>query len=379
VTAHEDYLAELQRSLEALATGGLRRSLTLPQGIDLVSNDYLGLARHPAILERMRAALDETGVGSGGSRLLRGHGPWFEQIEERLAAFCGTESTLLFSSGYAANVGMLQALLGSNDLVLSDEHNHASLIDGLRLCGARKIVYRHQDVGQVEQVLRAPRPRRTFILTESLFSMDGDLTPLRKLADVALRHDVLMIVDEAHATGLYGARGSGCIEEAGIREAVLASVHTGGKALGAGGAWIAGPAVVRDTLIHRARSFVFSTAPLPVLTAALAAALDVIAREPERRADVHRKSVLLRTALHERGIDVPGDPSPIVPIVVGPNEGAVALQQSLAAAGFDARAVRPPTVPPGTARLRVTVRQPVADEDLRRFAEEVGRFRDAGR
>jgi 8-amino-7-oxononanoate synthase len=374
VTAHEDFLAELHRSLELLTAGGLRRSLTLPRGIDLVSNDYLGLARHPAILERMRTALEETGVGSGGSRLLRGHERWFEQLEERLAAFCGTESALLFSSGYAANVGMLQALLSPNDLVLSDEHNHASLIDGLRLSGARKIIYRHQDVTQVEQVLRAPRPRRTFIVTESLFSMDGDLSPLRKLADVALRHDALLIVDEAHATGLYGARGSGCIEEAGIREAVLASVHTGGKALGAGGAWIAGPMVIRDTLIHRARSFVFSTAPLPVLTAALDAALDLIAREPHRRADVQRKSVLLRTALHERGIDVPGDLSPIVPVVVGANEAAVALQQGLAAAGFDARAVRPPTVPVGTARLRVTVREPVADEDLRRFAEEAARI-----
>src|SRR5689334_15133031 len=226
MSALDDYRTELEARLAALAAGGLRRNLMLPAGIDLVSNDYLGLATHPAIVERMQQALAQSGVGSGGSRLLRGHQAAFDEIEDRLAIFCGTEAALLFSSGYAANVGLLQALLTPDDFVLSDEHNHASLIDGLRLCGARRIIYRHQDVGQVEQVLRAPRPRRTFIVTESLFSMDGDLTPLRKLADVALRHDAMLIVDEAHATGLYGARGSGCIEEAGIREAVVASVHT---------------------------------------------------------------------------------------------------------------------------------------------------------
>jgi 8-amino-7-oxononanoate synthase len=374
MSALDDYRAELDARLASLAEAGLQRDLMLPQGIDFVSNDYLGLARHPAIIERMQQALAECGVGSGGSRLLRGHQAAFDEIEDRLAIFCGTESTLLFSSGYAANVGLLQALIGKDDLVLSDEHNHASLIDGLRLSGARKIVYRHQDLAQVEQVLRAPRPRRTFILTESLFSMDGDLTPLDELAAIATRHDALLIVDEAHATGLYGARGSGRIEECGVRDLVLASIHTGGKALGSAGAWIAASRTVRDTLVHRARSFVFSTAPLPVLCAALGAALDVSAREPERRAEVLRKSALLREALAASGFRGASDRSPILPIVVGGNEAAVALQRGMAAAGFDARAVRPPTVPEGTARLRVTVRQPVADDDLRRFASEVARL-----
>src|SRR5260221_9587897 len=177
---------------------------------------------------------------------------------------------------------------------------------------------------QVEQVLRAPRPRRTFILTESVFSMDGDLTRLDELAAIAMRHDALLVVDEAHATGLYGPRGSGRVEECGLRDQVLASIHTGGKALGAAGAWIAAPRAVRDTLVHRARSFVFSTAPLPVLCAALGAALDVSAREPERRAEVHRKSALLREALGASGFPVPSDRSPILPIVVGGNEAAVA-------------------------------------------------------
>jgi 8-amino-7-oxononanoate synthase len=322
----------------------------------------------------MGAALGKVGAGSGGSRLLRGHSAAFAAIEERLAEFCGADAALLFSSGFAANLGLLPALVTRDDLVLSDELNHASLIDGIRASGARKIAYRHQDLAQVEQILRAPRPRRTFIVTESLFSMDGDLTPLAELAEMAARHGALLIVDEAHATGLYGARGSGRIEETGCREGVLASLHTGGKALGAAGAWVAGATEVRDILIQRARTFVFSTAPLPVLCAALSAALDVLAQEPERAADVHRKSALLRDALRRAGLEVPGDRSPIVPIRVGENAAAVALQQGLAEAGFDARAIRPPTVPAGTARLRATVRQPVADDDLLRFAAEVGRL-----
>jgi 8-amino-7-oxononanoate synthase len=231
--------------------------------------------------------------------------------------------------------------------VLSDELNHASLIDGLRLSRARKVVYGHQDLNQVARLLAAPRPRRTFIVTESVFSMDGDLTPLAELAELADRHGALLIVDEAHATGLYGERHSGRVEETGVRERVLATVHTGGKALGAAGAWVAGSTELRDILLQRARSFVFSTAPL---------------------------SALLRTALQGHGVDVRSDVSPIVPIVVGANEAALRLQGGLASAGFDARAVRPPTVPPGTARLRAIVRQPVADADLFRFAAEVARL-----
>jgi 8-amino-7-oxononanoate synthase len=374
VTALDDYRAQLQRDLVDLEAAGLRRTLTEPRGIDLVSNDYLGLTSHPELVERMRAALARVGAGSGGSRLLRGHQRAFTQIEERLAAFCGTEAALLFPSGYAANVGVLQALVGRDDLVLSDELNHASLIDGLRLAGARKVLYPHQDLAAVERILRGPRPSRTFIVTESVFSMDGDVTPLTELAGLAARHGALLVVDEAHSTGLYGERGSGRVEETGVRDQVLLSIHTGGKALGTAGAWVAGPAVVRDTLLNRARSFVFSTAPLPVLCAGLEAGLDVLAAEPGRRSAVHRKSELLRSALRAAGHDVPLDRSPIVPVVAGGNAAALALQQGLADAGFDARAVRPPTVPAGTARLRLTVRYPVPDADLQRLAREIGRL-----
>jgi 8-amino-7-oxononanoate synthase len=204
--------------------------------------------------------------------------------------------------------------------------------------------------------------------------MDGDLTPLAALCDLADRHGVLLIVDEAHATGLYGVGGSGRVEELGLRERVLATIHTGGKALGSGGAWIAAPRAVRDLLVSRARSFVYSTAPLPVLTAALAAALDLLAREPERRSEVQRKAALLREALRAVGARMGESASAIVPLIVGGNRAALALAEGLQAAGFDVRAVRPPSVPPGTARLRVTARFPVPDEDLLRFASEVGRL-----
>ena len=376
MTPLDDYRDQLRKDLDALRARGRFRQLRPPAGIDLVSNDYLGLATHPRLAERMREALLETGAGSTGSRLLRGQRLEFDRLESRLAGFSGAEAALLFGSGYAANLGLCQALVRREDVVVSDALNHASLIDGIRLSGARKVVVAHRDLPAVEEALRAPRRGRAFVVTESLFSMEGDLTPLAELVAIAERHGALVIVDEAHATGLYGERGSGRVEALGLRDRVLATIHTGGKALGAAGAWVAGPAILRDTLVNRARSFVFSTAPLPVLAAALHAALDVLAAEPHRSRDVHRKAGLLRAALVGNGVRAEGE-SAIVPIGVGEDAAAVALEDGLVAAGFDVRAVRPPTVPEGTARLRVTVRYPVPDADLLRFADEVGRLLSA--
>ena len=370
MTVRQDFEDGFRVTLNELRRAGLLRELRLPNGIDLVSNDYLGLTAHPHLTQAMRVALGELPAGSAGSRLLRGHHEIFERIEARLAAFSGTESALLFGSGYAANIGLLQALVSPDDLILSDERNHASLIDGIRLTKAATRVFGHQDLGALEEALRAPHRGRAIVVTESVFSMDGDCTPLEELCTVAERGGAAVIVDEAHATGLYGGRGSGRVEELGIRDRVLATIHTGGKALGSGGAWVAGSRALRDVLVNRARSFIFSTAPLPVVGAALEAGLQLTEREPGRRADVHRKSLLVRRALAEAGVNAAGQ-SPIVPILAGSNEAALALQSGLSAAGFDVRAIRPPSVAPGTARLRVTVRYPVPDEDLLRFAREV--------
>lgn len=373
MSALSEFQAGLAATLAELREGGLLRQMRPPQGLDLVSNDYLGLAAHPHLTDAMARAFLELPAGSGGSRLLRGHHLFFERLEARLAAFSGTEAALLFSSGYAANIGLMQALVGPEDLVISDERNHASLIDGIRLVRPRIGIYPHQDLGAVEAALGQPRRGRAVVITESVFSMDGDLTPLEALAAIAERHGAVLVVDEAHATGLYGERGSGRVEALGLRDRVLATVHTGGKALGSGGAWVAGSRVLCDLLVNRARTFIFSTAPLPVLTAALGAGLDLIEREPARRAEVHRKVILVKAALAAADVRVAGD-SPIVPVIVGSNEAALTLQAGLLAAGFDVRAIRPPSVPAGTARLRVTVRYPLADAELQRFAVALGRL-----
>jgi 8-amino-7-oxononanoate synthase len=373
MSARQEFEERLAATLNDLRGAGLLRQMRLPRGIDLVSNDYLGLAAHPYLTETMRVAVVGLPAGSGGSRLLRGHHEVFEMIEGQLASFTGSESALLFGSGYAANIGLLQAIVSTDDLIFSDERNHASLIDGIRLTKAATQIYPHQDLEALESALRKPRKGRAIVITESVFSMDGDLTPLREICDIADRAGAVVIVDEAHATGMYGSRGSGRVEELGLRDRVVATVHTGGKALGSGGAWVAGSRALRDVMVNRARSFVFSTAPLPVLAAVLKAGLELVAREPERRREVHRKSGLLRRALVDAGVRCGGE-SMIVPIIVGANDAATAVQAALADAGFDVRAIRPPSVAPGTARLRVTVRYPVSDNDLLRFALESARL-----
>jgi 8-amino-7-oxononanoate synthase len=371
----DQFETRLAATLAALRGKGQLRQMRLPQGIDLVSNDYLGLAEHPYIKERMREALSVLPAGSGGSRLLRGHHEVFELLESRLAAFSGSEAALLFGSGYTANIGLLQAIVSEGDLVVSDERNHASLIDGIRLTKAQTIIYPHHDLNAMEAALQSPRKGRAIVITESVFSMDGDLSPLAEMAALADQYDALLIVDEAHATGLYGARGSGRVEELGLRDRVTATMHTGGKSLGSGGAWVAGSRALRDVLVNRSRSFIFSTAPIPVLAAALDASLDIQRREPERRGEVHRKSAMVRHPLAASSVSA-GGASPIIPIIAGTgsNEAALALQVGLQGVGFDVRAVRPPSVAPGTARLRITIRYPINDDDLLRFTREVARL-----
>jgi 8-amino-7-oxononanoate synthase len=378
VTPLDEHHAALAEALAARERAGLRPRVSPPRGlVDLASNDYLGLAAHPHLIERTCEAVMSHGVGSGGSRLPTGQHDAFTDLEERLAAFGGTEAALLFGSGYAANLGLLTAVVGWDDVVLSDQRNHASLVDGIRLTGARKVVFPHGDVEAIGSALREPRAGRAFVVTESVFSMDGDLAPLTDLVEMADRHGALVVVDEAHATGLFGARGAGRVEDLGLSQRVLATVHTGGKALGSAGGWVAGSRLLIDTLAQVARTFVYATAPMPALAGALNAALDIVAAEPERRAEVHRKARLLRGALSALGAATSADSSPIVPLHVGESDAAAALQEALRAEGFDCRAIGPPTVPQGTARMRLTVRSPVADDDLLRFADVAGRLLQA--
>ena len=365
-------MAELEdrtrRVLDEIDGQGLRRVLREPTGIDLSSNDYLGLAKHPLIRAAMAQAVLQEGAGSTASRLLRGERKGFRDVEQRFARWKGAEASLFFSSGYAANLGVLSSFLDEGDVVFSDEANHASLIDGMRLGRARRVIFPHCDLAALREALASETgPGQHFLVTESLFSMDGDFAPLKEYAALCRETGAALIVDEAHAVGIYGEHGSGLIERSGISRDVFLSVNTAGKALGVGGAFVAGRRWAIDFLINRARPFIFSTAPPPSLAAALDAALNVVEHEPELREQTLVLAQILRRTLTEAGVDVPKGESQIIPIVLGDNERTVAAAEALQKDGFDVRAIRPPTVPEGTSRLRVSVNAKLHEADLDAF------------
>jgi 8-amino-7-oxononanoate synthase len=355
--------------LEHLDAEGLRRTLRPPSGIDLSSNDYLNLAADPRMVSRFADAVRQEGCGSTGSRLLRGERAAFAAIERRFAAFKQTDRALFFSSGYLANLAVLTTFIEPGDIVFSDARNHASLIDGLRLSRATVSIFPHNDIGALTRQLAERQGGATFIVVESLFSMDGDRAPLRQLAGLCAASGITLVVDEAHAVGIFGERGSGLIEESGLDANAFLSVNTAGKALGAAGAFVAGPEWAVDYLIQRARTFVFSTAAPPALAAAIDESLDIVDAEPERRETLHARARYLRRLLRSAGIDTADDTSHIVPIVIGENVRAVAVAAVLQAAGFDVRAIRPPTVPAGTARLRVSVNAGLSEQTLDTFVD----------
>lgn len=332
------------------------------------SNDYLGLASDLTVRNALRGALAELPHGSGGSRLLSGHHRAFSALEARVADWQGTEAALFYGAGFAANQGLLGSVLEAGDLVVSDALNHASLIDGIRLTKAERRIVPHLDL---EAYDRAIEPGRfTWVLVESVYSMDGDLAPLEELADLCIRRGAALIVDEAHATGLYGPTGAGRIEDCGIRDTVFASVHTAGKALGGAGAFVVGSAALRDLQIQRGRSFVFSTAPPPFLSAGLHAAIDRIQSDPRLRNRPVELATQLRRALAPY-VEVRGEGSPIVPVIVGSVERAMALARGLARRGWDARPVRPPTVPAGTSRVRLVVHAGLDADQIDALAADV--------
>ena len=370
---------KLRKGLRALDQQHQRRSLGEIEGTNFCSNDYLGLAVHPALREAVaRAVQNASRVGGTGSRLLSGQTEDWYRLEEEFAQFASTESALFFGSGYAANVGLLAALVGPDDVVYSDVLNHASLIDGMRLSGARKVIYPHLDLGALEESLRqdAGAPWRRLIITESVFSMNGDVAPLKEMATLAEKYGAAMVVDEAHATGVHGPEGRGLVVGSQILHHVLATIHTCGKALGSAGAFVCGPNVLKEHLINHARTFIFSTALPPYFSEQIRAAL-ALARgmEAERQSLLKHASRMI-ASLRREGFDTAGSGSQIVPVVLGKNEDTLKAAGHLQREGFAVRAIRPPTVPAGGARLRLSLTVTIPESEPKRLVDCLTKWRE---
>jgi 8-amino-7-oxononanoate synthase len=359
-TQIRDALSQLE------AAGLLRRPLRIsgPQGPEVeidgrrvlcfCSNNYLGLANHPALVEASAASAHHDGVGAAASRLITGTMDSHRQAEVAFADFLGAPAAVLFSTGYSANLGTIQALVGPGDAIFSDALNHASLIDGCRLSRATVHVYSHRDSDHLESLLRdhRSRSRRALIVTDSLFSMDGVTAPLRDIATLARSFDAGLLVDEAHALGVFGPNGRGLSAAMGIEPDVV--VGTLGKSFGVAGAFVAASEAVVGLIKNRARSFVYSTAPPPMIARAAVAALQLVREADDARTSLLRNAELLRSGLRTLGFKIPDEKSQILPVFIGNNERTMQLSAKLLDRGVFVQGIRPPTVPAGTARLRLT-------------------------
>jgi glycine C-acetyltransferase/8-amino-7-oxononanoate synthase len=378
-------MTEIAERLDELRDRGLHRRLRLiggPQGprvtldgkqvLLLCSNDYLGLANHPKVRGAAAEAVMRWGAGAGASRLISGNMQPHSRLEKRLAAFKGYESALLFGSGYLANTGTIAALAGEGEVVFSDELNHASIIDGCRLSRAETFVYRHGDVEHLAWGLRKAGERAALIVSDGVFSMDGDVAPLVELNELAKAHGCRLMIDEAHATGAIGPGGRGSVAAAGLSGEVDVVMGTLGKALGSYGAYVCANRETTDYLLNTARSFVFSTALPPSVAAAGLAALELLESQPERVGRLSANARALRSAFAGEGIAVGGSETQIVPIPVGDAGTAMELCERLLERGVFAQGIRPPTVPEGSSRLRFTVMSTHRREELERAAKLVG-------
>jgi 8-amino-7-oxononanoate synthase len=360
----------LEAEVRSLERAGLRRRLweverrrgaeVRREGrslVDFSSNDYLGLASDPRVANAVAGALRDGGVGAAAARLISGNHPLHEALERELACFKRAEAALLFGSGYLANCGALPALAERGDILYSDALNHASLIDGCRLSRAEVRVFPHADLDALEEMLRddSRRFRRRWIVADAVFSMDGDLFPLGRAVEIARRHGAWIYLDDAHGTGVLGADGRGAAEHWGVEGEVEVTLGTLGKALGGSGAFLAGSRTMREWLLNRARSFVFTTGTPPALAAGTLEALRIVKEEPGRRARLREHAHHLRRGLRALGREVEDGPGHIVPVRIGDARGCVQVGQALAERGFLVGAVRPPTVPEGTSRLRITL------------------------
>jgi 8-amino-7-oxononanoate synthase len=370
----------MAEELDDLRARSQFRTLDGPGGVNLASNDYLGLAADPRLKQAVAKAVANTGsVGSTGSRLLSGNAPEWAEVESEFAEFAGAESSLYFGSGYVANVGLLAAILRPGDTVFSDAQNHASLIDGIRLSGAAKVIYPHRDLAALEAALRdrAGAPGAKVIVTESVFSMEGDIVPLDGLLGLAREYGAAIVFDEAHATGVSGPRGRGITAGHAHDLEILAVVHTCGKALASAGAFVCGSQALKDYLVNRARTFIFSTAMPPYFARQIQAALALARAADSDRAHLREISTRLRDDLTARGFDCGTSATHIVPVILGSNESAVHFAAEIQRSGFRVRPIRPPTVPAGTARLRFSLNSRITFEQVHALVAAMEAARDS--
>jgi 8-amino-7-oxononanoate synthase len=375
-------MTEIEERLEEIRDRGLYRRMRCvsgPQGprvlldgrpvLLLCSNNYLGLADHPRVREAAAEAAMRYGAGSGASRLISGNMTIHRRLEEQLAAFKGADACLLFGSGFLANAGVVSALAREGDVVFSDALNHASIIDGCRLSRAETFVYDHCDVDHLEWGLRQAEGRGSLIVTDGVFSMDGDVAPLAEIVELAQRYDARVMVDEAHGTGCVGPGGRGMVAALALEDEVDVVVGTLGKALGSYGAYVLCDKPIAKYLINTARTLIFSTALPPPAVAAAIAALELLREQPRRVEKLQRNGRVLREALSESGLPVPDGETPIVPLIVGDARATVAASERALDRGIFAQAIRPPTVPAGTSRLRLAVMASHTKSELREAAQ----------
>jgi 8-amino-7-oxononanoate synthase len=371
-------MSDIESRLDELQAAGLFRQMRMvsgPQGprvlldgkpvLLLCSNNYLGFADHPAVRHAAARAAMRHGVGAGASRLVSGNMTVHRRLEERLADFKQTERCVLFGSGYLANMGVIGALAQPGDVVLSDALNHASIVDGCRLSRAETFVYDHLDTDHLEWGLREAGGRASLIVTDTVFSMDGDLAPLAQIVELARRYDARVMVDEAHATGAVGPGGRGAVAAAGLTEEVDVVVGTLGKALGGYGAYVCCDAEMASLLVNTARTLIFSTGPAPPSVAAALAALELLRDQPRQVERLMRNARALRGALSEHGFAVSGEGTQIVPLIVGESELALDVCERALQRGVFAQAIRPPTVPAGSSRLRLSAMATHTPDELR--------------
>lgn len=348
--------------------GGMRASVDHKDVTLFCTNNYLGLADHPRVLERAQKALVRYGAGAQASRLVSGHFPIHMQLEEITSLFKGTEACLAFPTGYMANLAAVSALVGEGDAILCDRLNHASLIDACRMTKAKFLVYEHLDLEDLnKQLEKTEKFRRRLIVTDGLFSMDGDLTPLKKVMDLAHAQEAMVMVDDAHGTGVLGPGGQGIAHHFPLKYQPDAIVGTYSKALGSVGGFVCGPKILIEYLVNKARTFIYTTGLPPAACGASLGALEVLQQEPQRVEKLWENGKKVREGLRALGYEIPRGAGPILPIIVGENEEAVKMSGKLLEAGILVVAIRPPTVPKGTARLRLSVSAAHSDEDIEKL------------